>query len=222
MILLYSHQKGGVGKSTLAINHAYFKGCSIIDLDSQNSSMLFNQLRKMNDMKSIECFTADTVDEFKELVKDYKSNKENMIIIDSGGYDSEINRLALISADIIITPVGASQIELFGLQKFRNILNDASDATGTNVKTHVLINNVDSRSKKKISELREYIEKNEKVLELHDIHIWEITQDMYNMTAHVKIDKKSLENYEQLLHEINHGLKEKYKIVHTTFQFEWE
>ena len=96
MILLYSHQKGGVGKSTLAINHAYFKGCSIIDLDSQNSSMLFNQLRKMNDMKSIECFTADTVDEFKELVKDYKSNKENMIIIDSGGYDSEINRLALI------------------------------------------------------------------------------------------------------------------------------
>ena len=153
MILLYSHQKGGVGKSTLAINHAYFKGCSIIDLDSQNSSMLFNQLRKMNDMKSIECFTADTVDEFKELVKDYKSNKENMIIIDSGGYDSEINRLALISADIIITPVGASQIELFGLQKFRNILNDASDATGTNVKTHVLINNVDSRSKKKISEL---------------------------------------------------------------------
>ena len=46
MIVLYSHQKGGVGKSTLAINHAYFKNCSIIDLDSQNSSMLFNQLRK--------------------------------------------------------------------------------------------------------------------------------------------------------------------------------
>jgi hypothetical protein len=50
--------------------------------------------------------------------------------------------------------------------KFRNILNDASDATGTNVKTHVLINNVDSRSKKKISELREYIEKNEKYFNL--------------------------------------------------------
>ena len=41
-----------------------------------------------------------------------------------------------------------------------------------------------------ITEVKEYIEKNEKVLELHDIHIWEITQDMYNMTAHVKIDKK--------------------------------
>lgn len=194
MIVLYSHQKGGVGKSTLAINHAYFKGSSIIDLDSQNSSMLFNQLRKMNDMKSIECFTANTIDEFKDLVKDYKANKENMIIIDSGGYDSEINRLALISADIIITPVGASQIELFGLQKFRNILNDASDATGTNVKTHVLINNVDSRSKKKISELREYIEKNEKYFNLLDsvIHSRVDFKNAYGDGITVKeLDKES-------------------------------
>ena len=73
-----------------------------------------------------------------------------------------------------------------------------------------------------IQEVQQFIEKNENVIELHDIHIWEITQDMYNMTAHVKIDKKSLDKYEELLHEINHGLKEKYKIVHTTFQFEWE
>ena len=194
MILLYSHQKGGVGKSTLAINHAYFKGCSIIDLDSQNSSMLFNQLRKMNDMKSIECYTADTINEFNDLVKDYKANKENMIVIDSGGYDSEINRLALISADIIITPVGASQIELFGLQKFRNILNDASDATGTNVKTHVLINNVDSRSKKKISELREYIEKNEKYFNLLEsvIHTRVDFKNAYGDGLTVKeLDKES-------------------------------
>lgn len=72
-----------------------------------------------------------------------------------------------------------------------------------------------------VKEVQEYIEKNEKVLELHDIHIWEITQDMYNMTAHIKIDKKDLENYEEILHQINHNLKEKFKIVHTTFQFEW-
>ncbi|MGJ0287280.1 cation diffusion facilitator family transporter [Aliarcobacter cryaerophilus] len=72
-----------------------------------------------------------------------------------------------------------------------------------------------------VKEVQEYIEKNEKVLELHDIHIWEITQDMYNMTAHIKIDKKDLENYEEILYQINHNLKEKFKIVHTTFQFEW-
>lgn len=72
-----------------------------------------------------------------------------------------------------------------------------------------------------INRVKDFIEKNDKVVELHDIHIWEITQDMYNMTAHVKIDKKDLENYEEILKNINHNLKEKFKIVHTTFQFEW-
>ncbi len=72
-----------------------------------------------------------------------------------------------------------------------------------------------------LKEIKSFIEKHEEVIELHDIHIWEITQDMYNMTAHVKIDKNSFDKYEKILHEINHDLKEKFKIVHTTFQFEW-
>jgi len=72
-----------------------------------------------------------------------------------------------------------------------------------------------------INEVKKHIEQNDKVLEIHDIHIWEITQDMYNMTAHVKIDKKDLDNYEEILRKINHKLKEKFKIVHTTFQFCW-
>ena len=179
MIVLYSHQKGGVGKSTLAINHAYFKKCPILDLDSQNSSILFNQLRKMNDMKRIDCFTVDTIEELNVISKKYKNNKDNMIIIDSGGYDSEINRLALINADIVITPVGASQIELFGLQKFRKILNDAGEALGTEVKTNVLINNVDSRSKKKVTELQKYIESNKSYFNL------------LNSVIHTRVDFKN-------------------------------
>ena len=84
------------------------------------------------------------------------------------------------------------------------------------------INTLMESSPLEINEVKEFIEKHDKVIELHDIHIWEITQDMYNLTAHVKIEKSSLENYEKLLEEINHDLKEKFKIVHTTFQFEWQ
>lgn len=73
-----------------------------------------------------------------------------------------------------------------------------------------------------IEEVKEYLEKNEKVVDIHDIHIWEMTQDMYNMTAHVKISKDDVENYHEILKKINHDLEHKYKIVHTTFQFEWE
>lgn len=213
MIVLYSHQKGGVGKSTLAINHAYSKGCSIIDLDSQNSSMLFNQLRKMQNRENLDCYTSNTINEFNEMIKPFKANKENMIIIDSGGYDSEINRLALISADIIITPVGASQIELFGLQKFRGILNEASEATGTNVKTHVLINNVDSRSKKKINELQEYISKNKNYFNLLDsiIHSRVDFKNAYGdglTVAELDKDSKASQEIESLVNEINKIIKD--------------
>lgn len=213
MIVLYSHQKGGVGKSTLAINHAYFKNCSIIDLDSQNSSMLFNQLRKMQNRESVDCYTSNSINEFNEMIKPFKANKENMIIIDSGGYDSEINRLALISADIIITPVGASQIELFGLQKFRGILNDASEATGTSVKTHVLINNVDSRSKKKINELQEYIASNKNYFNLLDsiIHSRVDFKNAYGdglTVAELDKDSKASQEIESLVNEIDKIIKD--------------
>lgn len=73
-----------------------------------------------------------------------------------------------------------------------------------------------------IAEVQKFIEKNEDIVELHDIHIWEITQDMYNMTAHIKIDKNKVLEYKTILNEVNKELKDKYKIVHTTFQFEWE
>jgi len=58
MIVLFGHQKGGVGKSTIAINFAYqiqkrYKDIAILDLDSQNSALLFNQLRKSENLPTI-------------------------------------------------------------------------------------------------------------------------------------------------------------------------
>ena len=83
------------------------------------------------------------------------------------------------------------------------------------------VNTLMETSPIEIEKVKEFAQKDKRVLELHDIHIWEITQDMYNMTAHVKIEKSSLVEYEDILKTINEGLKEKFKIVHTTFQFEW-
>ena len=164
MILLLAHQKGGVGKSTASINLAYeckksFEDLTLLDLDSQNSSKLFNQLRIKKNFKTITCITENETD-FTKLINHYQRNKNNLLIIDSGGYDNDTNRKALVKADIIITPVGLSQIEIFGLQKFRNVLKVASKALKKDIKSHILLNNIDSRSKKAVKELREYINKN--------------------------------------------------------------
>ena len=170
MIVLFGHQKGGVGKSTIAINVAYqlhkkYKKLALLDLDSQNSALLFNQLRKSENLATIECVRENDI-EFDSFINKYSKNKDNLLIVDSGGYDSNVNRAALVKADIVITPVGISQIEIFGLQIFRKILKDASEALGQKIKTNVLINNVDSRSKNKLKELRSYIEENNKYFNL--------------------------------------------------------
>lgn len=83
------------------------------------------------------------------------------------------------------------------------------------------INTLMESSPVDIEEVKEFICRHDEVIELHDVHIWEITQDMLNMTAHVKINRSSLDGYEELLQTLNSELKQKYKIVHTTFQLEW-
>ena len=74
-----------------------------------------------------------------------------------------------------------------------------------------------------INEVKKFIEKKHpQVLDIHDIHIWEITQDMYNMTAHILIDNEDIQAYEKILHDVNHSLEDKYSIVHVTLQLEFK
>ncbi|MCK9162427.1 MAG: cation transporter [Arcobacter butzleri] len=72
-----------------------------------------------------------------------------------------------------------------------------------------------------IDEVRNHLLEVSNVIDVHDIHIWEITQDMNFLTAHIKINKDELDRYQEILKSLNSNLKHKYKIVHTTFQFEW-
>lgn len=74
-----------------------------------------------------------------------------------------------------------------------------------------------------IEEVKSSIEKKHtQILDIHDIHIWEITQDMYNLTAHIVIDIKDISEYEKILHDLNHTLEDKYAIVHATLQTEFK
>ncbi|WP_024954411.1 cation diffusion facilitator family transporter [Sulfurospirillum arcachonense] len=74
-----------------------------------------------------------------------------------------------------------------------------------------------------IQELESFILNiDENILDIHDIHVWEITQDMFNITAHIKIKNSHLDNHQSLIEKINHKLEHDYNITHSTFQLEWE
>ncbi|RUM41180.1 MAG: ParA family protein [Desulfurobacterium sp.] len=154
MIITVAHQKGGVGKSTIAVNLAVEMQLPIVDLDSQNSCYLFSKIREKEQRKSLQVFTPETLEEIKEILRNTDHRK---LIIDSGGYDNDLNRFALIASDLVVTPVSPSQIEIFGLQKFAQIIEKAKEYR-PDLKVYILINNADARSMSEIIELEKFIQ----------------------------------------------------------------
>ena len=59
------------------------------------------------------------------------------------------------------------------------------------------------------------------VLDIHDVHIWQISQRFNCLTAHVRIEPTAVAEYSALVARINESLREKFEIGHTNFQPEW-
>lgn len=216
MIINIAHQKGGVGKSTIACNLSVAMGADILDLDSQHSCVLFSKLREQAGLSKITAHTADTVDELQEIVKQYDG--ERALIIDSGGYDNEINRTSLALADIIITPVGPAQIELFGLKKFSTILESvtsklqaSSGRADISLRSNVVINNADPRSQGAIGELKEYIAHNSKWFDLlpsvlHARTDYKRAYGQGKSVAELKAGSKAGEELQRLIEDLKNVL----------------
>ena len=60
------------------------------------------------------------------------------------------------------------------------------------------------------------------VLGVHDLHIWCITSGLNALSCHVEVDTDSLAECDALLGNINHMLRERFAITHTTIQMESE
>ncbi len=60
----------------------------------------------------------------------------------------------------------------------------------------------------------------EGIQDVHDLHVWSITSDMYALSCHVMIDDMSQSQSSSILQSINKMLSEQYHIGHATIQFE--
>lgn len=158
MILTLSHQKGGVGKSTvawnLAVSFSKIIPTRIVDLDTQRSLSVTNALRREQGMDPIEMLHFSTAEELAQYAAEDSSNV--LTIIDSGGFDSAFNRIAMIASDLLITPVSDKPFDLMGLQKYEEILKSLSEIQGETIKTRVLFNNINP-SMKRFGELVDFI-----------------------------------------------------------------
>lgn len=137
-IITVAHTKGGVGKSTLAWNLAHSlrvhgKEVKIIDLDFQQTLFFINKIAEANNEETIEVLQPQSGSELIEIIEEY----HGYLIIDVGGFDNDINRIALSRADKILVPISPSITEVIGFKTFEAIIEDIN-ATSINM----VLNNI--------------------------------------------------------------------------------
>lgn len=72
----------------------------------------------------------------------------------------------------------------------------------------------------KAESVSDEIEMLEEVSEVHDLHIWTLTSNVFAMSVHVKIKQEYVPQTNTLLRKINETMKEKFGINHCTIQIE--
>jgi cobalt-zinc-cadmium efflux system protein len=73
-----------------------------------------------------------------------------------------------------------------------------------------------------ITAVTEEINRVKGVQEAYHIHVWTITSGVYALSAHVIINDMPVSGSRALLDDIRHRLEDRFKILHSTIQFECE
>ena len=161
MIVSVINNKGGAGKTTLAINlssaFGQKKETLLIDSDPQESVSAFVERRCEKEYPPLFSSVKITGNGLRnEAVR--LSKKYSIVTIDTGGMDSVEPRIANIVSDLVIFPI---LLSLYDLKAFEETIKSFKDAKIYNPKLKglVVICRVSPNPflKKKISQLKDFI-----------------------------------------------------------------
>ncbi len=130
MIILIGSQKGGCGKSTIAVNIAAAlalkgKDVFLLDADPQSSSMRWAQDRLDIEVQP-HIPHAQSSGNIHQTLKDL-AGKYEYVIADTAGRDSRELRTGMTVADILISPARPSQYDLDTLPHLAEVYSQAKD-----------------------------------------------------------------------------------------------
>lgn len=153
MIITIANEKGGVGKSTIAWNLAialsklFPNKLEIIDLDHGKtfkfgvSARIRQKKDGITNLKVHEEITnIDTLSRWYHNV--YDETNKKIVLIDTGGYDSDINVIAIGIANIVIVPTNNHLREINNLKNYFQIIDKIGEKIKRKIKLSIVYNKI--------------------------------------------------------------------------------
>jgi len=129
MILTVGNIKGGVGKTTLAVNIAIVRasaGCDVllVDGDEQRTAQTFTELRAT--LRGEPGYTAVSLhgSALRTQVRQM-ATKYDEIVIDVGGRDTGSLRAALTVSHVVVIPVQPRSFDIWAVDNVAELIRDA-------------------------------------------------------------------------------------------------
>ncbi|EAI4450167.1 AAA family ATPase [Campylobacter sp. CNRCH_2016_3089] len=200
MVISIINEKGGSGKTTLAVNLSARlaedgDNVLLIDADPQKSTEVFSDMRSQSKLEPLFSSVSKTGISLGDEIKRMK-NSFDSIIVDTGGRDSKEMRKAILSSNIIIIPTIPSQYDVNVLDHMLNIYQEVTEFN-SELLALILVNRVSPNPflAKELNNLKDYINEAKKDKGLEKVIMLESV--IYERQAYRKavIEGKSIKEF---------------------------
>lgn len=127
MIVTVGNTKGGVGKSTIALNLAIARGGKVLLIDSDRQGTAETALlvrAQSGRLPFVPCEKITDGDALYNKAKGYKAKFDD-IVIDAGGRDSSALRAALAVSDLVVIPFAPRSLDVWALEDMDILVSEA-------------------------------------------------------------------------------------------------